>query len=348
MLKINILTRYNGWGLQQDAMCLGAILEKTGFCVTYTEISQPSKRKANPTLDKITNRILPQVWSNLIFRTKRKIGIKPRVCEYDINIFLELVDSRWFNKARLNIFIPNQEWFSSLKKSFIKSFDLVLCKTHYSNGIFKKLGASSEYMSFTGSDRFRSQISKDYRQCLHLAGGSKLKGTYSVLELWNRHPEWPNLHVIQHPRGAFDIELPGNVTYTKKKLDLESLITIQNTAGIHVCPSEAEGFGHVLIEAMSSAAVTVTTDAPPMNELVTSERGLLVPFSKAEAFGLGSKYYVDNEKLEEKLELLFNTDIRACQEIGERARDWYLKNDIFFKENFLQLIELECQKIFEL
>ena len=47
---------------------------------------------------------------------------------------------------------------------------------------------------------------------------------------------------------------------------------------MHVCCSDAEGFGHYINEGRAHGALvrTVTTDAAPMNELVDESCGLLV------------------------------------------------------------------------
>jgi hypothetical protein len=44
----------------------------------------------------------------------------------------------------------------------------------------------------------------------------------------------------------------------------------QSEHPIHICASEREGFGHYLNEARAAGALIITTDHPPMNELVTS------------------------------------------------------------------------------
>jgi glycosyltransferase involved in cell wall biosynthesis len=62
-------------------------------------------------------------------------------------------------------------------------------------------------------------------------------------------------------------------------LPAEKLNSLQSTCGIHVCPSETEGFGHYINEARGVGAIVVTTDCSPMNELIRPEYGILVPCS---------------------------------------------------------------------
>ena len=71
-----------------------------------------------------------------------------------------------------------------------------------------------------------------------------------------------------------------NINYFAKYVDDDELRLVQNRHGVHLCPSEAEGFGHTLVEAMSCGAVVITTDGPPMNEMVTPDRGALVRYGR--------------------------------------------------------------------
>ena len=54
---------------------------------------------------------------------------------------------------------------------------------------------------------------------------------------------------------------------------------LQKIAISHACPSVIEGWGHCIDEGRRAAAVVVVLDGPPMNELVDSSNGVIVPAS---------------------------------------------------------------------
>lgn len=339
MPSINILTWHNGSGLEQDAQCLDDILTQAGFTVTQTNL-RPYRLNSRflARLGKL-GFLIDQVWQNYSYRIRRKYGfLKPKNYRYDINLFLEFVDTRCFDQARKNCFIPNQEWFSVWRHLTLKSFDRILCKTLHAYEIFQRLAPSASYISFTSPDHYRSDITTDYDACFHIAGRSPLKGTQAIVDTWRRHPEWPTLQVLNRSSLSQYAPLPQNIIYIQQRIDLDVLTEMQNRFGIRIQTSEAEGFGHVLVEGMSCSAVMVTTDAPPMNEIVTPDRGILVAFDRSTPQTLGRRYYVSRDHLEQQLEALFKLDLDQRRELGERARSWYLKNDALFKQKIVDVM----------
>ncbi len=343
MPSINILTWHNGSGLQQDAQCLDDILTRAGFRVTQTNIRPPRlKSSFLSKLDKFEYWIDKslQIWKNYSYRLRKKCGfLKPKDYRYDINLFLEFVDTSRFDQARKNCFIPNQEWFSMWQHLTLKSFDQILCKTLHAYDIFQRLGHSTSYISFTSQDHYRFNLEIDYNACFHLAGRSPFKGTQAIIDVWRRHPEWPQLYVIQRSHRSLDAPLPENITYIQQRIELERLTEMQNRLGIRIQTSEAEGFGHVLVEGMSCGAVMVTTDAPPMNEIVTPDRGILVAYDRSKPKDLGHQYFVNQIQLEQQLESLFKLDLEQRRELGDRARAWYLENDALFKQKIVEVMQ---------
>ncbi|MCP2728295.1 glycosyltransferase [Limnofasciculus baicalensis] len=163
------------------------------------------------------------------------------------------------------------------------------------------------------------------------------KGTKTILEVWKRHPEWPRLTIKQKQNSSTKITAP-NIEYITKYLDDEVLCQYQNSHGIHLCPSEAEGFGHYIVEAMSCQAVTLTTNAPPMNQVITPNRGILVDYHDSKIHRLGTNYYVNPQSLEQKINEILGMDYNSKKQLGENARDWYQQNDSFFRRKLIEVL----------
>lgn len=355
MPHINILTWHNGSGLERDAQCLEEILTKAGFTVTQTNL-YPSQKQARILwlsstksrlllnyfkLEKLKNLVRRgfQIWRNYHYQFCKKVGlIDTHFCQYDINLFLELIDSSYFHQAKKNCFIPNQEWFSIIQKITLKSCDHIICKTLHAYDIFQRFDKPIDYVSFTSQDQNCPEITTNYNACLHLAGRSSLKGTQVVLDIWRRHPEWPTLTIVRHTSLVLGSELPVNIQYIQTRIDHQALTTLQNQCGIRIQPSEVEGFGHVLAEGMSCGSVMVTTDAPPMNEIVAPDRGILVAYNYSTSKGLGQQYYVDSTQLEQRLNDLFQLSLEERHELGDRSRAWYLQNDAFFRQRIVEVM----------
>jgi glycosyltransferase involved in cell wall biosynthesis len=114
---------------------------------------------------------------------------------------------------------------------------------------------------------------------------------------------------------------------------------LQNRNLFHLCPSETEGFGHHLVEGMSVGAIVLATDAPPMNEMVTPERGFLAAYSRTGTQQLARTYHVDPAALEAGVERMLALDAGARRVLSERARAWWEENDRAFAARLSTAIE---------
>lgn len=172
---------------------------------------------------------------------------------------------------------------------------------------------------------------KDPRLVLHMAGKSWLKNTPAVLEAWirdfatsdarllftcgdtcvDRGPgmdRWLSLFVDPVP-VLFPVTLPlpwgwnfsgaariyacsaAPNLFWCRGLAREDVDMLHRCASVFVCPSSAEGYGHYINEARSAGGAVVTVDAPPMNELVTSANGALVPPASRHCSSLFTRNY---------------------------------------------------------
>ncbi len=307
---INIVGRSNRVGLDRDASLIAEIVGEAGRQVSF------SHYRSRP-------------WGASLLPSRTTI---------EATVFLERVFPRWFGTSAVNLLIPNQERFPRRHVRRLDRVDHVLCKTRHAQAIFRGLGCSVFYIGFTSRDRYDQNVTRDYRSAFHLAGRSTLKGTEAVLRLWRKHPEWPELLVVQHRKHGLD-GLPDNIRLLHTYLGDEELRDLQNRRGIHLCPSRAEGWGHALVEGLSCKALVVTTDAPPMNEVVDSGRGICVPFATSSPRNLGTSFEVDEVALEHSVQILLDLPIEESQRLGTRAREWFLRNDSRFRARLPEVID---------
>lgn len=259
----------------------------------------------------------------------------------DINIFLAQFKSTWFSKARQNWFIPNAECCDATLEE-LQKFDLILCKTEECLKIFTPLNKNCYYLGFTSIDRYQPSTSKKFSKLLHVAGKSRMKGTGQILKAWRDEPGLPNLIMTKHSYIPPITKVPRNVKLVVKRVPSPTLLKWQNECGIHLCPSKTEGFGHYIMEAMSTGAVIVTTDAPPMNEFIKDKR-CLVNYSSTGKKKFATIYNVDSYALAKTVRALQQLSNEELQTIGQFNRQEYLRRSVEFKHNLENLINRTVQ-----
>lgn len=269
----------------------------------------------------------------------------------DINLFLAQFKLKWFSKAKLNWFIPNAE-FCSASLADLKKFDLTLCKTEESFRIFTPLCKETFFLGFTSINRYQPSISKNFSHHLHVAGKSHMKGTIEIFNIWKKYRDLPYLILIKHkddiyaadhtpkknPFNFSSISKPKNLKFINKRIAKRSLLSMQNGCGIHLCPSKTEGFGHYLMEAMSTGAVVITTDAPPMNEFIHDQR-CLVKYRSSGKKKYATTYSIDEKELAKTVKALQRLSHHELKAIGDHNREEFLRRDEEFKQNFEKLMK---------
>ncbi|MEI6264462.1 MAG: glycosyltransferase [Sphingobacteriia bacterium] len=251
--------------------------------------------------------------------------------KYRIFIFLENIPNVWLGLSSKIIFIPNQEWMRKNTLSQLAACNEIWCKSEYAKNIFSHFFDNCKYIGFISKDMYLTNVQKNYSSFIHIAGRSHLKGTEAILKLWKKHPEFPSLTIVSTNKNwKKDHPLP-NVIFITHFIDSNQLKNEMNQNGIHLCISEAEGFGLYIAEALSCKSVIITTNAPPMNELVNDHTGVLVNTIGSEKHGFGERFYIDQKDLEEKVlsVLAFNEAKKAA--IGEAARTSFLEKKSAFE-----------------
>lgn len=301
MIDTLIVVKDNSYGLTKDAELLAMALAESGIETLIAGIGDRSL------LD----------W---LLRRKRARRI----------VHVERVFPRWTNAGETNVLVPNQERFPRRHLRRLRGIDLILAKTREAARSFAGRGTPVDYLGFTSEDRHDPTVDRDWGRVLHLAGGSTLKGTEDVLALWERHPEWPELVLVQK-RGNAPGRVPANVRLIDDYLSDAELRRLQNECGIHLCPSRSEGWGHNIVEGLSCGALVIATDAPPMNEHVSAGFGLLVASSRLEPRHLGTNYYVDPQALERAIGSAIDMPVQRKIALGAQARDRFIAIDRDFR-----------------
>ncbi|HEY4369904.1 MAG TPA: glycosyltransferase [Steroidobacteraceae bacterium] len=313
---LNIIGKSNGVGLARDLGLLASALRASGYEVRVTTIDAEQARRRR------------SVWSGwqtrlALLRQRLQGG---GAAASGVNLMLEHVWSQYLPEAHYNVVIPNPEWFDANDRKFLAHVDVVWAKTEVTGQIFDALRCSSLYIGFDSEDRYDSAVTRQ-RFFLHSAGKSSMKGTQRLLQVWARHPQWPKLLVLQHKSNLESSGIvSANIELRLGYMQDDELKSLQNAALFHVCTSITEGWGHYIAEALSVGAVTITVDAPPMNELITAERGLLVPYSSTGKQRLATTYLFDEAGLETAIEAAIALDEAQCQRLSANARTWFLRN----------------------
>lgn len=304
MKSINILACSNGVGISRDVEIIESILKPQGYDV---DVNHTYKS-----------------------RLKR---------HYDLNIHLERFNPATFGMAHKNIMIPNQEWFEKAWLPVRNAFDVYFTKSRFADAIFSSIGCQTEFVGFTSADRYKPDIKKDSNHWIHVAGKSIQKQTDTIIRVWSKNPGFPHLTIVQDPKFWKPRPLLKNVTFMMDRVPFSVLDTMQNCYSVHVCTSSTEGFGHYIMEAMSMKGLVITTDGPPMNELVTEDRGILVKSSSQSSMHMSTKYLIDDRSLEEAVIKTMIMDDGMKSEKVSAARSFFLENDKLFRERFLNAID---------
>lgn len=189
----------------------------------------------------------------------------PPARTFDLVIFLEVFHERFIGIADRAWMVPNPEWWDS--SAYLDHFERVLCKTRDCERLFRPLvGDRAVFTGWTSKDMHDPEVTRE-RFFLHAAGASPTKGTAAVLEAWKQIGDRARLVVVGAAhlrRDAARGGLPG-VAFCNY-LREEEYRRLQNAAMFHLCPSEYEGWGHHMHEALSVGAAVVTTLFPPMSD----------------------------------------------------------------------------------
>tara|TARA_R110001583_G_scaffold7158_5_gene35646 strand:+ start:16831 stop:17811 length:981 start_codon:yes stop_codon:yes gene_type:complete len=273
----------NSQGLTNDAIILtNALTELYGGNVNIRHFSGSDTKFTN------IKKLLSLIINKYLFQQKQ------------ITFHLEEIYTEISPFSDKNILIPNQEWLRTGTQKAIKPETHIWCKTHYAVKQLKHLNDNVEYLGFCSRNLLDESITPNFNAFIHIAGKSEQKGTIAVLDVWQKHPEWPLLKVISRREEHLEYQAE-NIEFITEFLTECQLKSLINQCGVHLCPSESEGFGHNIVEAMSANSIVVTTDAPPMNELIHPDEICLVNYNKTDKRYFSELFFIDKSHFEAKI-----------------------------------------------
>ncbi|KAJ3062435.1 hypothetical protein HDU99_005215, partial [Rhizoclosmatium hyalinum] len=193
------------------------------------------------------------------------------------------------------------------------------------------------------------KLHQDFNKFIHVHGSSGRKHTRQVFDCWKWHPEWPEL-VIVGSRNKTDympdlgkkgaMRWPPNIKLYNR-LSIKKLRALQVTHGVHICPSNQEGYGHYINEARSLSALVLTTNYAPMNEMVVDgESGILIDYDPlpGEEYQLMQDHFVSpvrvtSEYICSAIEKVLKMPLEERKRMGRKAREGYDYDKVVMEGN---------------
>ncbi|KAG3031209.1 hypothetical protein PC121_g8287 [Phytophthora cactorum] len=289
--------------------------------------------------------------------------------------------SEW-PRAKPIYIMPNIE-MRELKAKEYWSVDAVLCRTLACDQRVKAWYAQEGnprnakvfYTRFTSSDTAVHAVEmlgeenirrKNFAKArfTHTAGSSPYKGTEQVLDCWLSHPNFPPLDLYIHEdlygeryQSTYDDAIleAANVNLVRKRMDSVGFGKVVVESSFFLCPSTQEGYGHYIDQARASGGVIITTDAHPMNELISSkDMGVLVETRRESDpdMLLGGAYHGTHglksveglvakfsaQDLCDSVEyLLKHTSTAQREAMAKAAQRQYFQDTKFFAQRMIQL-----------
>lgn len=191
----------------------------------------------------------------------------------DVNFHVEFLEAKNLTTADKHVGIFNLEWFREGMIPYLSNMTQVWAKSSIAHEWLMEHGANVTYTGFLSRDLYDPSVPR-LQSVVHVAGQSQFKNTAAVLEVYRRWgAKLPPLTIVSN--APLDV-VARNVTQ-RGLLETSEFIKVMNSATIHLCPSQVEGWGHYIAEALACKGIVITTDASPMHDHVLPGFGVLLP-----------------------------------------------------------------------
>ncbi len=176
------------------------------------------------------------------------------------------------------------DYYTEDTLSLFKIYDFLICNTHrhlqamqsHPQAYYLKWCVDTDLYKIDEKKRNNHEIT-----FFHSVGMSKRKGTDILVDAFLDSHLCEKSKLIIHTQIPIQNVCKYNVAHLKKY----NIDVVEKTVGapglyslgdIYVYPTRLDGLGLTIYEAMSSGMPVITTDYPPMNEVITDEVGALI------------------------------------------------------------------------
>jgi hypothetical protein len=224
--------------------------------------------------------------------------------------------------------LPNPEWLTDLDlQRAISMIDTIWHMTRHSERLLAPRLPDKKHCFIGFTSLERTNRVKDYGKFAHLPGKSRTRHTQEIINIWHKNKALPNIRVQLYG----DLSIPqwlnlGNLELYMGFIQEKEYGELAENFGIHLCPSQMEGFGHYINESRYSAALILTLDAAPMNEMVSKDSGILIPFANKTTHHNGDRFMATEDAIAACIDAALNLSINQRIELGENAKTKFIED----------------------
>ncbi|MFR0823636.1 MAG: glycosyltransferase family 4 protein [Clostridia bacterium] len=228
------------------------------------------------------------------------------------------------------------DYYTEQMIPFYDIYDFIICNTKRHYEAFDTCKCSRYYVKWgTNTEIYNNKSNKLKEQItfFHSMGMSNRKGTELLVAAFIKGELYKSSKLIIHTQKS----LKEVFNIDEKDMEQYNIQIINKTIGapglyymgdVYVYPTKLEGLGLTLYEALASGLPVITTNFPPMNEIIDETNGKLVRVERIHSRSDG--YYwplaiCNQADLIEKMQFYIEhkEDIKLYQ---EQAREYALKN----------------------
>lgn len=303
MIRVGVVTYLKARGLGYDAVALRATLAEIGG-VSASFFPVFDLYRVDRKMRKAKLRPAPVSGAWAWPEAERRLDLATWVARQDVVVtleaFLREVASVAFESGVALVHVPNLEWISDREGWWtdLRAADAVVAKTRHTEAALLGAGLQNVvYAPLTPPLPIEpprpTATPITFFHSAGIGGSHDPKNPRAVLEAFAAvlagRDDACGIVKSQVPfaRRKSPIDLApyrgiGNLEIVEGETSYDDVLDLTRRADVTVYPSRAEGLGLPLLESLALGVPVVTTDAPPMNELVTDGvNGRLVPGREA-------------------------------------------------------------------